>query len=367
MFPGKDQSTDRPPLTSTLASSSDAKFSSLDYHDYYPNYYQYNYGLDYELSYDAEAFANYTQDHNTDFPPLGNLQYLRITWSTLFSGIYFSLLVFALKDLHLTQKYEKNIFLKLTLIFASKLLIDVTEYFIYYDFYFFQSIDYINYGQAVSYFLEFARLVKRTMVFALGVDKCIHLTQVTTRGNLSSSLITWLIFASVTLFFPTTSLIVRASQNHPLLMNFFEIIMIPFAASLVIAPIIYVKAKRHSMHFTHEEVRHTKLVLSYMLIILIESLEFFVVTEIMFPFVRNMEFVFALRDCLHDVNRLFYPGLYLAFFCRQTVADNAFPALNNQSLVSLGHENLNGAGFPRIITNDDFDTEMSAIIYEENH
>ena len=54
--------------------------------------------------------------------------------------------------------------------------------------------------------------------------------KVTTRGNLSSSLITWLIFASVTLFFPTTSLIVRASQNHPLLMNFFEIIMIPFAA-----------------------------------------------------------------------------------------------------------------------------------------
>ena len=59
--------------------------------------------------------------------------------------------------------------------------------------------------------------------------------------------------------------------------------------SIVIAPIIYVKAKRHSMHFTHEEIIHTKLVLSYMLIIFIESLEFFVITEIMFPFVRNME------------------------------------------------------------------------------
>ena len=52
---------------------------------------------------------------------------------------------------------------------------------------------------------------------------------------------------------------------------------------------IYVKAKQHSMHFTHEEIIHTKLVLSYMLIIFIESLEFFVITEIMLPFVRNME------------------------------------------------------------------------------
>ena len=57
-------------------------------------------------------------------------------------------------------------------IFTSKFLIDVTEYFIYYDFYFFQNIDYVNYGQVVSYFLEFARLVKRTMVFALGRTQC---------------------------------------------------------------------------------------------------------------------------------------------------------------------------------------------------
>ena len=56
----------------------------------------------------------------------------------------------------------------MAVIFALKFLIDVTEYFIYYDFYFFQNIDYVNYGQVVSYFLEFARLVKRTMVFALG-------------------------------------------------------------------------------------------------------------------------------------------------------------------------------------------------------
>ena len=35
--------------------------------------------------------------------------------------------------------------------------------------------------------------------------------------------------------------------------------------------------------------------------------------------------------------------------------------------LEVTYRNLNGAGFPRIITNDDFDTEMSAIIYEENH
>lgn len=49
-----------------------------------------------------------------------------------------------------------------------KLLIDATEYFIYYDFYFFKNIDYASDGQAVSYYLEFARIVKRTMVFAIG-------------------------------------------------------------------------------------------------------------------------------------------------------------------------------------------------------
>ena len=203
-------------------------------------------------------------------------------------------------------------------IFTSKFLIDVTEYFIYYDFYFFQNIDYVNYGQVVSYFLEFARLVKRTMVFALGRTQCsfwrdfgligkisvlprrywqvyssdsgkimnhtsmwssfkifyevasmlcnclrvryssfriftqtqtgtpqlhwcewnlsLHVSiKVTGRGSgsppsASHHVVTWLIFASVTLLFPTTSLIVRASQNHPLLMNFFEIVIIPFAA-----------------------------------------------------------------------------------------------------------------------------------------
>ena len=61
--------TVRPPLATTLTSSYEATTTSLDY-----NYY---YGLDYELSYDGEAFENYTQVHNTDLPPLGNLQYLR--------------------------------------------------------------------------------------------------------------------------------------------------------------------------------------------------------------------------------------------------------------------------------------------------
>ena len=64
----KGHTTDRP-LTTMLASSFEATTSSLDY-----NYY---YGLDYDLGYDGEAFENYTQVHNTDFPPLGNLQYLR--------------------------------------------------------------------------------------------------------------------------------------------------------------------------------------------------------------------------------------------------------------------------------------------------
>ena len=53
------------------------------------------------------------------------------------------------------------------------------------------------------------------------------------RGNpLSAShlVVTWVIFAFVTLLFPTTSLIVRAFQNHPLLMNFFEIVIIPLAS-----------------------------------------------------------------------------------------------------------------------------------------
>ena len=65
----KVHTTLRPPLPTTLTSSYEATTTSLDYHYYY--------GLDYDLSYDGEAFENFTQVHNTDFPPLGNLQYLR--------------------------------------------------------------------------------------------------------------------------------------------------------------------------------------------------------------------------------------------------------------------------------------------------
>ena len=60
-----------------------------------------------------------------------------------------------------------------------------------------------------------------------------HSMKATTHGNSlapSHHVVTWFIFAFMTLLFPTTSLIVRASQNHPLLMNFFEIVIIPFAA-----------------------------------------------------------------------------------------------------------------------------------------
>ncbi len=59
-------------------------------------------------------------------------------------------------------------FPKLTVVFTLKLLCDAVEYFVYYDFYFFKNIDYVRDGQIVSYYLEFARIAKRTMVFALG-------------------------------------------------------------------------------------------------------------------------------------------------------------------------------------------------------
>ena len=153
-------------------------------------------GLDYDLSYDAAAFENYTRHHGWNgthhqvivYPTLGVWEYIRITWTTVFSGIYFSLIIFALRhifrnhDLQVKPNFffpsiinpiiasQNHFFLKLSVVFGLKLVIDTTEYFVYYDFYFFKNIDYANHGQAVSYYLEFARIVKRTMVFALGEE-----------------------------------------------------------------------------------------------------------------------------------------------------------------------------------------------------
>jgi hypothetical protein len=45
--------------------------------------------------------------------------------------------------------------------------------------------------------------------------------------------------------------------------------------------------------------------------------------------------LFVMRDCLHDLNRLLYPSLYILFFTSEERATKVFPALNNQALVRL--------------------------------
>ncbi len=51
--------------------------------------------------------------------------------------------------------------------------------------------------------------------------------------------------------------------------------------------------------------------------------------------ISDFSAVFVLRDCVHDVNRLLYPGLYLAYFSKEHLAERVLTSLNNQSLVRL--------------------------------
>lgn len=65
--------------------------------------------------------------------------------------------------------FQNDSLIKLAVVFCLKLLLDVIDYFIFYDFYFFKNLDFHTHGQAISYYLEFGRILKRTLIFGLGI------------------------------------------------------------------------------------------------------------------------------------------------------------------------------------------------------